>query len=37
MSLQAIFKSPFKLTDVEESDIDIEYPHVRFEYELKKL
>ena len=37
MSLQAIFKSPFKLTDVEESDIDIEYPHVRFEYETKEI
>ena len=37
MSLQAIFKSPFTLTDVEESNIDIEYPHIRFEYETKEI
>ena len=37
MSLQTIFKSPFTLTNSEESDINIQYPYIRFEYETKEI
>ena len=36
-SLREIFSSPFELINVEESDINIQYPHVRFEYETKEI
>ena len=36
-SLREIFSYPFELINVEESDINIQYPHVRFEYETKEI
>ena len=36
-SLKEIFSYPFELIDIKQSDINIEYPHVIFEYETKKI
>ena len=36
-SLREIFSCPFELINVEKSDINIQYPHIRFEYETKEI
>ena len=36
-SLKEIFSYPFELINIKQSDINIEYPHVIFEYETKKI
>ena len=36
-SLREIFSFPFELINVEESDINIQYPHIKFEYETKEI